>query len=446
MPTQAWDMAPAACKVDRISYSYATPRETLMNRKAHIGIAAAPLAWALALLALLPAAARAGRNDPPDTPDMRVVLTVHYRIHTDLDDDLADDLSKRMDAMYGEYERRFASFKTDEGERPRLEAYLFRSQDQYLKFTDDKLKNTGGVYMPHRNLLAAFLDGQGRDGLRRTLQHEAFHQFAFNNISTNLPVWLNEGLAQMFEEGIWTGNSFWIGQAPPRRIRQLKADMDNQKIIDFQDLLALTPEQWAANLTGDHDLGATQYNQSWAMVYFLVLSKGPDGKEKYRARLLNMLRMLHDGKDGDEAFHQAFSANIRGFQDRFTEWAAGFKATDEATMIERQSVLGDLLYELQKRGKKFPDFFAFKRSAVSGGYRMHYAKGELQLDTDTDLRVYFDDIAGQPLSPNQLRFEKNSSAPLPDIVCRCPSYQLRTRFYQIGDKVEHEVLIEAPGK
>jgi hypothetical protein len=407
---------------------------------------AVPIAWVLALLALLPAAAGAGAADAPNTPRMWVVLTDHYRIHTNLDDALVEDLSKRMEAMYGEYERRFASFKPDDGQRPRLEAYLFRTQDEYLKFTDAKLKNTGGVYMPHRNLLAAFLEGQGRESLRRTLQHEAFHQFAFNNISPNLPVWLNEGLAQMFEEGIWSGNSFWIGQAPPRRIRQLQADRNDQKIIDFQELLALTPEQWADNLTRDHDLGSTQYNQSWAMVYFLVLSKGPDGKEKYRSRLLNMLRLLHEGKDGDEAFRGAFSTNIKGFQDRFAEWAGNFKATEEATMIERQGVLGDLLYELNKRGKKFPDFYAFKRSAVTGGYRMHYAKGELQWDTDANLAVYFADINGKALTPEQLCFEKNTSAPLPDIVCRCPSYQLRTRFYQTGDKVEHEVLVEPSGR
>jgi hypothetical protein len=181
------------------------------------------------------------------------------------------------------------------------------------------------------------------------------------------------------------------------------------------------------------------------MVYYLVLSKGPDGKEKYRSRLVDMLRLLHEGKDGDEAFRLAFSSNIKGFQDRFTEWSHNFKPTEEATMIERQGVLGDLLYELEKRGKRFPDFYAFKRSAVSGGYRMHYAKGELQWDTDVNLGVYFADIDGKALPPERLCFDKNASAPLPDIICRCPSYQLRTRFYQAGDKIEHEVLVEPAG-
>ena len=224
--------------------------------------------------------------DPNPNPKLRPVATRHYVIHTDIEEELSRDLAARMDAMYGEYGRRFAGFKAEK-EIPRLEVFLFAKQDDYLKFTGEKLKNTGGVYMPHRNLLAAFLEGQGRDGLRRTLQHEAFHQFAYNAISPNLPVWLNEGLAQLFEEGIWTGNGFWIGQVPPRRIRQLRRDFKNQRIIDFQTFLRLTPEQWAANLTGDHDLGATQYNQCWAMVYFLANAKDRQGKEMYRPRLLN---------------------------------------------------------------------------------------------------------------------------------------------------------------
>ena len=63
------------------------------------------------------------------------------------------------------------------------------------------MKNTGGVFMSGRNLLASFLGDLGRDSLRRTLQHEAFHQFAHTVISPDTPVWLNEGLAQVFEEG-----------------------------------------------------------------------------------------------------------------------------------------------------------------------------------------------------------------------------------------------------
>src|SRR5881396_318874 len=136
-------------------------------------------------------------------PGVREFKTVHYHIYTDLDPILAQDLGRRLDVMYEAYASRLRQFNPRGAEVPRFEVYLFRKQSDYLKLTGERLKNTGGVFMSGRNLLASFLDGQGRDALRRTLQHEAFHQFAHALLSPDLPVWLNEGLAQVFEEAVW---------------------------------------------------------------------------------------------------------------------------------------------------------------------------------------------------------------------------------------------------
>src|SRR5208282_5455503 len=106
-------------------------------------------------------------------------------------------------------------------------------KEKYLHIVGLTLAGTGGSFSASRHLLAAFLDGQGRDALRRTLQHEAFHQFASVAIGKNLPTWINEGLAQVFEEGIWTGDGFILGQVPPRRLRQLRKDMDGGTLVDF---------------------------------------------------------------------------------------------------------------------------------------------------------------------------------------------------------------------
>lgn len=385
---------------------------------------------------------------PAAAADLRTLDTRHYRIRTDLDAELAADLSARMDAMYEEYARRLAAFMpADRAAVPRLDVLLFRHQADYLKATGERLQNTGGVYIPRRNLLAAFLEGQGRDGVRRTLQHEAFHQFAYTTIGPNLPVWLNEGMAQLFEEAVWDGAGFWLGNVPPRRVRQLKSDLAKRNLIGFDKLLSMTQEQWAGNLGADGDLGATQYNQCWAMVHFLTFAPDERGDPLHRKRLIHMLRLLHDGRDGGDAFRSAFSPNVRGFQDRFAEYAAALEPTPMATLIERQGVLGDLLSELGKRGLRFGQVAQFKRAAVAGGYRMHYTKGELSWESERDLRVYFADMQGRPLGPDDLYFDPRPAAPLPDIVCRCTQeFQLRTRFHKAGDRVEHEVLVETPEK
>ena len=381
---------------------------------------------------------------PAARGELREINTRHYRLHTDLDDDFAQNLGQLLDNMYDEYAQRLAVIAGG-AEIPRLEVYLFRTQKEYLKFSHGRLKNTGGVFVPDQNLLAAYLEIQGRDGIRRTLQHEAFHQFAFNAISTDLPIWLNEGLAQFFEEGLWNGDGFLLGEVPPRRIRKLQYDLKYDRMIPFATLLSMTGKEWSQRLWASRADGATQYSQSWAMVHFLAMAKDADGDYLYRPRLLKMLRLLHEGKGSEEAFRLAFGSNIRGFEQRFLEYAGALRSTPEATLIEHQDVLADLLADFNRNGKRFDDAESFRKFVVTGRFHLHYTHDDLEWDTDKNMNTYFSDLKGNLFRPDELFFSLRSGSPIPDIVCRCgDQLQLRTRFYD-GDSslVDHELTIES---
>jgi len=393
------------------------------------------LAIALAALAL-PAPARAGE---------RTLNRPHYLIHTDLDPQLADDLANRLEAMYGEYSQRLATLGKAPNV-PRMEVYLFRNQSDYLRFTDGKIRNSGGLFLPGRNLLAAFLNGQGRQQMRRTLQHEAFHQFAYNAISPDLPIWLNEGLAQFFEEGLWNGAGFSVGEVPPRRVRQLQADIRANRMVPFGTLLSMTDVEWAKRLSSSREQGSVQYNQSWAMVHFLAMAHSPRDEKQflYRNRLIDFLRLLHIGKPADEAFQTAFGNNIPAFEQRFSEYAATLTATPEATMIENQNVLADLLVDFNRQGRQFDDVESFRRFVVQGHFKLHYQLGELEWNTNPDINVYFADSDGQRFLSTDLYFASRTAAALPDLVCRfTPQLKLRTRFFQTANgAVDHDLQIE----
>jgi hypothetical protein len=297
--------------------------------------------------------------------------------------------------------------------------------------------------MSGRNLLASFLEGQGRDALRRTLQHEAFHQFAHTVISPNMPVWLNEGLAQVFEEAVWNGSNFNLEQIPPRRIRQLQDDLRNRRVVKFQTLMNLSPMEWAKRLELDHQAGATQYNQAWAMTYFLINARDENDGYRYRQRLLRMLELLHDGVDADGAFTQAFGNNIAGFEQRFTEYARQMKPTRQATLLENQDVLGDLIVELNKIGKTYETVGELRAAVEQARYKLTYKRGAMEWSTNDDITVYFRDANGEPYREDRLYFQPNRRNPLPDLVCRYSTdLQFRTRFYLEGKKLEHEVLVE----
>lgn len=379
-------------------------------------------------------------------PSLRSLRTTYYNIHTDLEPSLAADMGKRMDAMYLEYSRRLANFVLNK-ELPLQDVYIFRRQEDYLQFTDRSLGNTGGVYITGRNILAAFLEGQGRDGLRRTLQHEAFHQFAHNCISPNMPVWLNEGLAQVFEEGIFSGDRFSLGQVPPRRVRQLQYDLTHRQLADFAQFMGISNDLWSTHLADNAAAGATQYNQAWAMVHFLINAPEPrTGAPKYRARLVRMLDLLHQGRSADDAFTDAFSNNVEGFQARFMEYAQNIQATPDATMMERQTVLADLLTELNGRGIKVTSIRQLRDLCARGKFTMHYQREQIKWTTDPEMRDYFCNPKGEPLADSELFLDTTSPGPIPDLICRTGNrLQLRTRFYQAGGKLEHEVLTELAG-
>lgn len=378
-------------------------------------------------------------------PQLPVYPTKHYVLHTDVSPDFARDLGERLDAMYEEYSRRLGAFgKNDTGEPPHV--WVFNRKIDYMKFIDDRLPNTGGVFIPSRNVLAAYLETQGRDALRRTLQHEAFHQFAHRLISPNLPVWINEGIAQLFEEGIYTGKRFIVEQVPPRRLRQLTDDMSNRRLTPFADFVFIDHKVWATNMR-DRDRGSTQYNQAWAMVHFLVYAQDArTGKAIYRQRFFDMLTMVKDGTDAKQAFYSQFGTNFEGFQQRFLQYARQLEATPESNYVENAEVLSDLMVEIFNSEKRvFRSVPDFRTHLERGGYQLKYTKGQLRWTTSPDVNVYFKDLGGRDLEASQCGLITNPNAPLPDLVIRPGSgLEFRARFYVAPDgKPDREIVVRS---
>jgi hypothetical protein len=401
--------------------------------------------FAVVLIALLAAYGAAPRAEA--LPPLRQYDSPHYSLRTDVDAALACDLAQRLDAMYDEYTRRLIEFVPGK-EMPKFSVLVFNRRADYVEFTGNRAPNTGGVFIPSRNVLAAFLEGQGRDALRRTLQHEAFHQFAYAAIGKNIPTWLNEGLAEVFEEGIYDGQRFQLGEVPPRRLRQLQEDLRSGGITDFASFLTRSEEAWERNMT-DTARAASQYGQAWAMTHYLVFATDERGAPRFRARLIDMLRLIHNGKSGADAFRDAFSDNYAGFQKLFTDWANALKATELATYIEHQDVLADLLAGMDKRGRRFDSTSEFRAAMLHSGWQIEYKSGEVTWNTGPNLAVYFNDLNGVPLGGDRLFFDRlfGSTAP-PDLVSRpMRGVQLRTRFYPSpsGGKLEHETLTQTPG-
>lgn len=379
--------------------------------------------------------------------DGRAFASRHYQIHTDLAPGVAEDMARRLDQMYEEYSVRLVRFDAAKESPKPASVYLFGNKEQYIRFIGNNMRSSAGAFIPGRNALAALADGQGRDALRRTLQHEAFHQFASTTFGPRMPVWLNEGLAQYFEEGLWTADGFVSGQVPPRRLRQLNADIEAKRIIPFDKMLTMAPEVWEKALAARSPTrGATQYNQAWAMVHFLVQVSDENGTPRLRQRFLDWLKQIELGADPQASFVTAFSANYAGYQQRFLEWSRTLKPTPEAEYLERQEVLADFYAAVEKYGKVCNDMATLRQTTALLHVEMQYSTGQVKWSTGKNPDVYFSKLDGTLFGPGELYLQDGQKAPLPDIVCRClPTTQIRTHFYKTGEKLEHESVLEPLG-
>ena len=125
-------------------------------------------------------------------------------------------------------------------------------------------------------------DGQ----MFRHLYHEAFHAYLKNYVIASrhddVPRWLNEGLAVVFEAGLLDSYGLRIDTPNRKALRLLRADLKSERPLSLGQLLEAKP---AAFLVDD---GANRYYaHAWGLVYYLTFEKhllSPAALEPYAAR------------------------------------------------------------------------------------------------------------------------------------------------------------------
>jgi hypothetical protein len=152
--------------------------------------------------------------------------------------------------------------------------------------------------------------------LWRTVQHEGFHQFAASVMTPRLPVWANEGLAEYFGEGIWTGDGLVCGVIPPGRLKRVRQLISQDKILPFADMVGMSHAKW------NSPLDIRNYDQAWSMVQFLAHAD----EGKYQGPFGGYINELARGTEGQAAFAKHFGRDIDAFQKRYTQW---FSALDD---------------------------------------------------------------------------------------------------------------------
>ncbi len=155
------------------------------------------------------------------------------------------------------------------------------------------------------------------------LYHEAFHAYLRNNVYPpqryDVPPWLNEGLAVIFEGGLLEGNSLRVDAPNPVALKKLKADLAGPAPLGLEKLLFAGQDQFLLMAAVRPAAVDRYYVYAWGLAYYLTFEKrllSSPALEKYlqpgNARLAPVPRFEQLIGKPLKQFEQEWQAYIRG--------------------------------------------------------------------------------------------------------------------------------------
>lgn len=168
-----------------------------------------------------------------------------------------------------------------------------------------------GVFLPRADADRAVLrtDASGPQRFQ-VVYHEYFHLLASVNWP-DLPVWLNEGLAELYSHASFDPEGVRTGEIV---LAQIRRGLENTP-IPIEDLLAA---DYSSPLYRDTDRVAMFYMQSWLLTHYLML----DGGQGHLEVLDQYLALTRQGLPAAEAAPRAFG-DLRELESRLRQYAAG---------------------------------------------------------------------------------------------------------------------------
>ena len=287
-----------------------------------------------------------------------------YLIHTNLTRDEVREFGKHMDTVFAQYEDRFRDFHPRGNSQMPL--YLLRNEDEYLRFMqtqDIDAKNTGGMFFfsPESQGLATWTQGRSRSQTFQVLQHEGFHQFAFNHLGRELPTWINEGLAQYFEDAIIVGDKMTTGLANERRVSQVRHALKTDTGIDFEVLVEISADEWAETLRTKPYRASLLYAQSWSIVFYLIHGEN----EKYQPAFARYLQKVSTGRDSTSAMQEAFGTDdLTPLANKWRSFAIQQEPDPINTAASRMEFLAEALKFMYQRGEPAPTSLGSLRDSL----------------------------------------------------------------------------------
>jgi len=177
---------------------------------------------------------------------------------------------------------------------------------------------------------------KGKQRFFQILYHEAFHAYLANFVhppsQAEVPRWLNEGLAQIFETAIIEAGELQIGYPDCDRLMRAKDAERKGQLVKLEDLLRSGPKDFLVGHASNQQLSDRYYLTSWALAFYLTF----DRKKIDTPQFNEYVRALKDGANPSSAFHQLVGQPLDEFEKGFQDYIQSLRA--DGSISPRQKV------------------------------------------------------------------------------------------------------------
>jgi hypothetical protein len=163
--------------------------------------------------------------------------------------------------------------------------------------------------------------------LFQTLFHEAFHAYAGNFVYPpagkahpdcpgELPRWLNEGMAQVFETAVFEAGELRIGHADRARLEKAHDLLARKEFLPLKDVLTAGRDVFVVHHAGQRPAADRAYVATWALASYLMFDRRVVGT----AALDEFVKAVCAGAEPMKAFEGLVGQPVGEFEPAFQGW------------------------------------------------------------------------------------------------------------------------------
>ena len=192
---------------------------------------------------------------------------------------------------------------------------LFKDDASFIPFKplyQGRPASVAGYFQPGRdvNYIVLSLE-RGQRSLFGAAFHEYVHLHVKDN-APNIPLWLNEGLAEFYGAFRVANGEAIFGSPHPHYLQLLR----NRELLPLADLFSVAHNSPHYN---EDEKSGVFYAQSWALVHYLMMGEGG----RLRPQLSRFIGLLSAGVSVENAVQNAFNVSMETLEKQLRNYVFG---------------------------------------------------------------------------------------------------------------------------